>query len=101
MVIIAGTARIAPAKREELLEAARRMIAASRAEPGCISYRYAFDIDDDALVHFFEVWQDDEAVRVHLDSPHSASFIQVLSGALDGPIDVRRYEVSSSGPLFG
>lgn len=101
MVIIAGTARIRPEARDDLLDAARRMIAASRAEPGCTAYRYAFDIDDPDLIHFFEEWQDQAAVDAHFATPHMAEFLAALGDTLDGPPTILRYDVSSFGPLFG
>ena len=43
MIIVAGTVRIDPTKREAAREAMDKVIKASRAEAGCIEYSYAIE----------------------------------------------------------
>jgi quinol monooxygenase YgiN len=74
MIILAGTIRIAPGQRAAALVPLQRMVEATRAEPGCISYAFSFDVLDDHLIRIFEVFRDDEALAAHRASPHMATW---------------------------
>lgn len=100
MIVIAGCARLHASERDDAVRAGSEMAAASRAEPGCLDYRYAFDIDDPLVVRVFEHWESADALDAHFASPHFRAFTEVLLRAIDGPAEFTRYEVSSAGPLF-
>ena len=101
MIVIAGTARVHPEQRERAIEAARVMVEASRAEPGCRQYRFSTDLDDPNVVHVFEEWDSAEALEVHFATPHMAEFQAALGATLDGAPEITRFEVTVAGPLFG
>ncbi len=66
MIVIEGTIRVGDISRARPhMEA---MIAASRAEPGCVDYAYAIDLLEPGLIRVSERW----ASRAHL-SAHAAS----------------------------
>jgi len=72
MIVIEGTIRVPD------VEAARpvmaRMIAASRAEPGCIDYSYAVDLLDSTLVRVSERWADRASLSAHARTEHLAEW---------------------------
>jgi quinol monooxygenase YgiN len=74
MIILAGTIRIGAGKREAALAPMREMVAATSAEPGCVHYSFAFDLQDDHVVHIFEVFTDAGALAQHRSSPHMATW---------------------------
>lgn len=74
MVIVIGSVTLLDGKREDAVRASEAMIEASRAEEGCVEYRFAFDVQDDHVMTFTEVWTDMAALRAHLQSPHMATF---------------------------
>ena len=100
MIVIAGTAHVQEAHREAAIEAARVMVAASRAEQGCRQYRFSVDLDDANVVHVFEEWDSAEALEVHFATPHMAEFQAALGVTLDGAPEITRFEVTVAGPLF-
>lgn len=72
-----------PLKREAVLQAFRDNVAAVRAEPGCIEYGAALDIDngppfqaqvgpDTFLV--IEKWEDMDALKAHAAAPHMVAY---------------------------
>ena len=99
MLIIAGSASIDPAKRDELSAAGREMVAETRKEPGCLAYAFSWDFDDPNVIHIYERWESQEALDAHFASPHMAKF-QVALGKL-GPsgLEIRKYEIASEGPV--
>lgn len=96
MIILAGTLRIEPGKREQALIAIERMIEATRAEAGCRAYSFAFDVLDDHLVRIFEVFEDEAALEAHRASPHMAEWRAELPLLGIGDRDLWRYDVSSA-----
>lgn len=74
MIIVAGTVRVNAAKLDEARGIMERMIAASRAEDGCIDYSYSVDVLDPGLVRVWEVWRDRETLQRHFQMPHLAEW---------------------------
>ena len=49
-ILIAGTVRVPPEHIDGLKPHQEAMLEASRAEDGCVSYSYAYDIQDPGLI---------------------------------------------------
>lgn len=64
----------------ENLNAFREMVApvlaATRAEEGCIAYAYAEDLAEPGLIHLSEVWRDKAAYERHFAQPHLQSWLR-------------------------
>ena len=73
-VIIAGAVRVPPENLEQFRPHMARMLAASRAEDGCLVYSYAVDVEDPGLIRVFEAWRDPAAVQAHFAAPHMAEW---------------------------
>ena len=70
MILVAGAFRLPPGRREPAKAAMERMIAASRAETGCIIYAYAEDVLEPGLFRVSELWDSRDALTAHFASPH-------------------------------
>lgn len=99
MLIIGGTIRLDPAKREEAIAAASEMMDATRKEPGCISYAMSADVQDSGVFHVFEEWESQEALDQHFQAPHMAKFQASAGGLGIQGMEIQRYEIASKGPL--
>ena len=75
------------------------MLAASRAEDGCLTYSYAVDVQDPGLVRVFEIWRDQTALDAHFQAPHMATWraAGVEFGVSDRQLSL--YEVAFERPL--
>jgi len=71
-VIIAGTVRVPPENLASLRPHQLAMLAASRAEDGCLTYSYGVDVAEPGLIRVFEVWRDQAAIDAHFAAPHMA-----------------------------
>ena len=98
-VIIAGTVRVPPENAPALRPHQDAMLAASRAEDGCMIYSYAVDVQDPGLIRVFEQWRDQAAVEAHFKAPHMA--VWRAAGAEFGVSDRRlfAYDVAAQRPL--
>jgi quinol monooxygenase YgiN len=96
VLILAGSIRL-PA---ENLAAARpimaQMIAASLAEPGCLSYSYAQDVLDPGLIRIAEAWRDLAALEAHFQSDHIRAWRAAWPRLGIGERQITRYEVTSA-----
>ena len=74
MLIVAGEIRMQPGTRDQFFEAVAPMVAATLLEPGCRTYAFTPDPDDDDLIRLFELWDDDAALAEHMASAHMAEW---------------------------
>lgn len=98
-ILIAGTVRVPPESLPGLKPHMAKMLAASRAEDGCLTYSYAEDVAEPGLIRVFEAWRDQAAIEAHFKSPHMAEWR--AAGAQFGVSDRRlfAYEVAAERPL--
>jgi quinol monooxygenase YgiN len=71
-ILVAGTVRVPPAALEAFRPHMLEMLAASRAEDGCIDYAYGLDVGEPGLVRVFELWRDRAALDAHFQTEHLA-----------------------------
>ena len=74
-----------PGKREEAVTVLEKLVAATADEPGTLSYVLHTDNVDPAAIWFYELYQDDEALKVHSASPTMGEVFGPLGPLLDGP----------------
>lgn len=101
MIIIQGFIRTAPENAAKFKEAAAAVIAATRQEPGCISYCYGEDIAEPGLFHIAERWADDGAIAAHNKAPHFLAFSAALPAIGITGIRIARYDTDAEKVLFG
>lgn len=98
MLLIAGTVRVLPAQLDAVRTAMAAMIAASRAEPGCLDYSYAEDVLDPGLIRVSERWTSRAALADHFTSAHIAQWRAAWATLGITDRDLTLYEVASSEP---
>ena len=82
-------------KVEEFIAAAKTIIAASRAEPGCISYTLYQDPYERTVFFFFEEWKDQAAIDFHFAAPHFKAFGERMKDLAAGPAGITIYSCPS------
>jgi quinol monooxygenase YgiN len=83
MIHVVAVITAKPGMRDSILQAFRANVPAVKAEPGCIEYGAAVDIEDgpkfqtkygpDTLV-VIEKWQSMDALKAHAVTPHMAAY---------------------------
>jgi quinol monooxygenase YgiN len=89
MIYLLAHLKACPGAHPELMAAAKAMIAATRAETGCILYDLNISITDPQSMIFVEAWKNREALVEHFDAPHMA----VWRKASEGYFTERKIEV--------
>lgn len=98
MIALAGSFRIASGQRDAAIPVLTAMVEASRSEPGCIAYSFAFDALDDHLVRVFELFTDAAALQAHRDSPHMATFRAAREHVGFHARDITEYDIANARP---
>lgn len=69
-VVVSGTFRLPDLTLPEARDSMARIIAASRAEEGCIEYAFGLDVAERGLVRVYEEWKSAEVLAEHFASAH-------------------------------
>jgi quinol monooxygenase YgiN len=91
MIHVVAVITAKPGRRAEVLEASRANLPAVRAEPGCIEYGPAVDVEgfgafqaalgpDSFIV--IEKWESPEALRAHAAAPHMKAYAAKTKDAI-------------------
>ena len=80
MIVISGEFRIPLQHTSDALAAMARIIAASRAEPGCLTYSYAEDVLEPGLFRVSEAWESREALSAHFATEPMRAWQQERAG---------------------
>ena len=76
MIAVLGHFRLPPGRVDEAREPMARVIAATRAEQGCIAYSYAEDALEPGLFRVMELWESRALLTAHFKAPHMARWIE-------------------------
>ena len=98
-VLIAGTVRVPPQNLERFRPHMEAMLAASRAEDGCLAYSYAVDVLDAGLIRIFEAWRDEAALSAHFATPHMAEWRAAWPQFGVSDRNLSLYEVAAERPF--
>lgn len=98
-VAVIGQFRMPPENMAATRPLMAKVMAATRAEQGCIEYNYAEDVLDPGLIRVSEVWESRDHLAAHLKTSHMATWGEERArlGLSDRKITV--YEVSSAAEL--
>lgn len=99
MLLIMGTIRVPEEAIERARPAMEKMLAASRAEDGCLTYNYAQDVLDPCLIHISERWRDRAALAAHGASEHMKEWRAAGAGLGLHNRDLALYESDEGTPL--
>lgn len=99
MIVVVGRVVTDADKRADLVLVGRTVAAASRLEPGCMSYRLYQDTESENEFVFVEEWESDAALQQHFASSHVAEFLQAIRATIVAPPDVKFHSIASSRDL--
>ena len=99
MIVVIGSFRLPPESLEAGRAAMARVIAASRAEPGCLAYAYAEDVLEPGLFRVSEAWNARAALTAHFGAEHMKQWQRERAELGMTGREVTAYEVSGEEAL--
>ena len=92
MIVVMGSFRLPAAHYEAALPLMNKVIAATRAEHGCVLYAYARDIGNPEVIRVNEKWHDRAAFEAHVRSAHMATWASERTAFGLSERDIRVFE---------
>lgn len=99
MIVVVGRVQTDAEKRDALVRIGQAVAAASREEPGCISYRLYEDTELENEFVFVEEWESDEALQRHFATSHIEEFMRAIPATFVAPPDVKFHTIASTTDL--
>jgi quinol monooxygenase YgiN len=78
-------------KEKDLESVLRELVAPTRKEKGCVSYRLLVNPKDAADFTLVEEWASDAAIDQHVGTPHLQAALAKAGPLLGAAPDIRRY----------
>jgi len=100
MIIIAGTMTLDPAKMDDFMEVAVKMMHETHQEEGNLAYVFSRSPIDAGTIHLYELWATEEALAKHMASAHMAEFQGSLGNVGLTGADVKKYTGATEGDLY-
>lgn len=92
-LFIFGRFHALPGRQQEVEEAIREVVTASREEPGCLGIHGFRSVRDLGSFYIHSRWKDEAAFELHASLPHTVIFIERVQTLIDHPLDVTRAEL--------
>ncbi|MFF2129899.1 putative quinol monooxygenase [Streptomyces olivochromogenes] len=73
-IAISATWTAHPGKEGVVRDALAKLVPATRAEPGCQAYVVHQDPEQPTVFRFFEIYDDEDALKAHGDYPHFTKY---------------------------
>ncbi|ODT18802.1 MAG: hypothetical protein ABS35_22955 [Kaistia sp. SCN 65-12] len=96
MIVVIGKLLLQPGAAAQVEEALKVAIPKSRADDGCLSYVFAWDIENPHLIRFTERWRDLPSLDAHNAQPHMAEFQAAAGPYLAAAPDIVIYQVNEA-----
>ena len=96
MLVVKAELKVKPDKKAELFLLAKDVIAATRAEEGCVSYSLMDDPHDPCACAFIEEWVDKAALQRHFATPHLAEWRKKSTELLTGKPVIKLYQAEET-----
>lgn len=75
-----------------------KLVAPSRAEPGCIGYIVHRSNDDPDMWCVYENWRSADDLTAHFGLPHMVDFVGMIPSLVEGNLDLRSFTMVAPAP---
>jgi quinol monooxygenase YgiN len=89
--------KIKKSEVKKFLAVAKPVIAATRKEKGCVRYELYQDLDNPSNFTFYERWRSPEALKKHMEEPHTKKILQALEKFGEGEPRIILAQIVSVG----
>lgn len=87
-IVLIASAKFKPESVEEAKKAALEIVAASRAEAGCINYDVHQSVEDETILFWHETWANKQAIDEHFETIAFKNFMAKVQPLLAEPSQI-------------
>jgi quinol monooxygenase YgiN len=99
MIVVNARLVVNPERRDEFVALFKSTLGPSRAEKGCMNYRFSQDTEYENAFTVEEEWENQAALDGHWKTPHFGQVLAKLPEVLTEPLDLKVHQVSGTkGP---
>ena len=91
MIIVLAKVISKDGMKNKIIDAAKPLIAATRAEKGCIDYNLYNPIDSENNLLFVEQWEEKEFLESHVQQDHFIKFGSAIEDYLAKDLEISVY----------
>jgi quinol monooxygenase YgiN len=99
VLLIAGSIRIDPTRRDELLETAIEVARELRKQVGCIEIAISADLEDRSRLHLLQKWESQAALSANITSPRIFAIRDQVGRLGIREMTLLKYDVAKVDPL--
>ena len=99
MLVIAGSIRIDPSRRDELIETAIEVAHELRKQVGCSHVAISADLEDRGLLYLFQTWDSQAALTANISSARIYAIRNQVGKLGIREMSLSKYEVAAVDPL--
>ena len=90
-LILIARMRAKSGQQARLRQELQRLVAPTRAEPGCITYDLHESQADPAEFMFYEVWKSPADLEAHFETPHMKAMKKIDHEIIEGEMDLSKW----------
>jgi quinol monooxygenase YgiN len=94
MIVVIAQASVQPQKRDEFVAALQVVVAASRAESGCLAYDAAESSEVANQFVIVERWDHRSSLDAHLGTRHALKFLGVAAACVAAPPSLEVFDIA-------
>lgn len=87
-VTVVARIKAKPGKEQQVRQELTKLLAPTRAEPGCLNYDLHVALDNEAEFLFHENWSSRDAFDKHLETPHVKALLSRADELLAAPVEI-------------
>ena len=95
VILISGFIDYRPEERDEVVAGLVEVSKRSLADPGCVEYWWAADLETPGRFRFFECWETEQEFAAHRDQPYEHEFMERFVNGRAVGADASAYDPSS------
>ena len=99
MIVLIGAFEMDPGEVESLVPAIEELAKASREDAGVVLYSWNVCAENENTVRLLEVWENEQALRDHLELPHVGKFVGRFANASVTKHKIRIFDADNLRPL--
>ena len=77
-ILVTGIIDLDPAKRDAAIAAVTKVMEATQAEAGCVTFTFSADVSDPGRFWLQEEWADEDSLAAHMEQPHLAELMGAM-----------------------